>query len=159
MLWDLSSDAAESFFKCWNTNVKLVFGLPRNTFTYLVEGYFARSFTSLRNQIYSRYAGFYRKLLLSPSREVQFLARIVKTDPRSTTCRNLKLLSEKTSMTQPEFYSSNRIVAALPVKQVPEADQWRLGLLRSLIVVRDENMTRMEDPRHICAMFESLGST
>ena len=33
MLWDLSSDSAESFFKCWNTNVKLVYGLPRNTFT------------------------------------------------------------------------------------------------------------------------------
>ena len=26
MLWDLCSDAAESYFKCWNTNVKLVFG-------------------------------------------------------------------------------------------------------------------------------------
>ena len=34
-------------------------------------------------------------LLLSHSREVQFLARIVKADSRSTTC-NLKILSEKT---------------------------------------------------------------
>ena len=159
MLWDLSSEAAESFFKCWNTNVKLVFGLPRNTFTYLVEGYFASSFTSLRNQIYSRYAGFFRKLILSPSREVQFLAKIVRADPRSTTCKNLKLLSEKTPLVQPEFYSSARIIAALPVKQVPAAEQWRLGLLRSLKVVRDEKMTRMEDTRHICAMFESLCST
>ena len=74
-----------SRIKCWNTNVKLVFGLPRNTFTYLVEGFFASSFISLRNYIYTRYASFYRKLLLSPSREVLFLARIVKLDPRSTT--------------------------------------------------------------------------
>ena len=96
---------------------------------------------------------------MSSSREVQFLAKIVKSDPRSTTCRNLKLLSEKTSLVQPEFYSSARIVAALPVKQVPAAEQWRLGLLRSLKVVRDEKMTRMEDTRHICAMFESLCST
>ena len=95
MLWDLGSDSAESFFKCWNTNVKLVFGLPRNTFTYLVEGFIASNFTSLRNQVYTRYAGFYRKLLLSPSREVQVLARIVQLDPRSTTCKNLKMLSEK----------------------------------------------------------------
>ena len=27
MLWDLSSGSAESFFKCWNTNVKLVHGV------------------------------------------------------------------------------------------------------------------------------------
>ena len=159
MLWDLGSDSAESFFKCWNTNVKLVFGLPRNTFTYLVEGFFASSFISLRNQVYSRYAGFYRKLLLSPSREVQFLARIVRQDPRSTTCKNLRMLSEKTSLSQPEFYSSERVKAALPVKSVPEAEQWRLGLLKSLIIVRDEKMNRIEDTRHICAMFESLCST
>ena len=61
-------------------------------------------------------------------------------------------------MAQPEFYSSARVVAALPVKQVPAAEQWRLGLLRSLIVVRDEKMTRMEDTKHIFAMFESLCS-
>ena len=63
MLWSLDSDTAESFFKSWNTCVKLVYGVPRNTFTYLVEGYFAAGQTSLRNQILSRYSGFYRKLL------------------------------------------------------------------------------------------------
>ena len=54
MLWDLGSDAAESYFKCWNTNVKLVFGIPRNTFTYLAEGFFAENLTGLRNQVYCR---------------------------------------------------------------------------------------------------------
>ena len=35
MLWNLSSNVSEQFFKTWNTCVKLVYGLPRNTFTYL----------------------------------------------------------------------------------------------------------------------------
>ena len=109
--------------------------------------------------MYTRYAGFYMKLLLSPSREVQVLARIVKLDPRSTTCKNLKMLSEKTSLSQPELYSIERVKTALPVKNVPEPVQWRLGLLRSLIIVRDEKMNRMVDTRHMCAMFESLCST
>ena len=30
--------------------IKLVFGVPRSTFTYLVEGFFASSYQSLRNQ-------------------------------------------------------------------------------------------------------------
>ena len=63
MLWNLSSTGAESFFKAWNTCVKLVHGVPRSTFTYLVEGYFASGLTSLRNQILSRYSGFHQGLL------------------------------------------------------------------------------------------------
>ena len=159
MLWDLSSDSAESFFKCWNTNVKLVYGLPRNTFTYLVEGYFAETSTSLRNQILKRYAGFFRKLLSSPSREVQFLARVVASDPRSTTNKNLKLLSEKTAMVEPHLFSSERIKAALPVQHVPEAEKWRLGLLKSLLTIKEEKLNRGENTAQICAMFESLRST
>ena len=159
MLWDLSSDAAESFFKCWNTNVKLVFDVPRSTFTYLVEGFFASNFQSLRNQIYSRFAGFYRKLLMSPSKEVQLLARLVKSDPRSTTRKNLNMLSEKTSMAEPQLYSSERLRVALPAKTVPEAENWRLGLMTNLLIVRDEKLKRTEDTRHICAMTESLCST
>ena len=63
MLWDLGSEKAEQFFKCWNTCVKLTYSLPRDTFTYLVEGFFAFSQTSLRNQVLSRYPGLYRNLL------------------------------------------------------------------------------------------------
>ena len=36
MLWDLNSDSSEQFFKSWNTCVKIVHDIPRDTFTYLV---------------------------------------------------------------------------------------------------------------------------
>ena len=39
MLWDLQSDPAEQFFKCWNNSVSLVYQVPRSTFTYLVEDF------------------------------------------------------------------------------------------------------------------------
>ena len=63
--------------------VKLVHGAPRSTFTYLVEGHLAAGYVSLRNQILSRYSGFFRKLLNSPSKEVIILSRIVFKDSRS----------------------------------------------------------------------------
>jgi hypothetical protein len=91
MLWDLQSDSTEQFFQCWNTCFKLVYQVPRSTLTYLVEGYLAYSQVTLRNQILSRYPGFYRKLLVSPSREVMMLAKMVSSDPRSSTCKNLVL--------------------------------------------------------------------
>ena len=32
MLWDLQSNPAEKYFKCWNTAIKLVYGVPRSTY-------------------------------------------------------------------------------------------------------------------------------
>ena len=139
--------------------MKLAFDVPRNTFTYLVEGFLASDMTSMRNQILSRYAGFYRKLLNSPSREVRGLARIISSDPRSTTCRNIRLLRDKTGMDQPHVYSSAKVKAALPVQSVPEPEKWRLGLLTSLMKLRSEKYLRVEDSKSICAMIESLCST
>ena len=159
MLWDLGSSSAEQFFKSWNTCVKLTFDVPRSTFTYLVEGFLVSDMASMRNQIMSRYAGFYRKLLNSPSREVRGLVRIVSDDPRSTTCTNMRLLREKTGMSQPQFFSLAKVKAALPVKAVPEAEKWRLGLLTNLFKLRSETYHRVEDTRTICAMIDALCST
>jgi hypothetical protein len=58
MLWSLDSETAESYFKAWNTSVKLAYNVPRSTFSYLVEGFFAAGHMSLKNQILSRCPGF-----------------------------------------------------------------------------------------------------
>ena len=51
MLWPLEADPAQQYFRAWNTAVKLTHGVPRSTFTYLVEGFLAGQETSLRNQV------------------------------------------------------------------------------------------------------------
>ena len=159
MLWDLASSSSEQFFKCWNTCVKLCYDVPRSTFTYLIEGYLAADVAPLRNQVLARYAGFYRGLLSSPSREVRAMARIVSDDPRSSTCRNLRLLRQVTGLSQPHLLSNYRMKASLPVKSVPEKESWRLGLLTTLLRWRVEKHTRAEDTSRICAMIESLCTT
>ena len=82
-----------------------------------------------RNQVLSRYPGFYRSLLNSSSKTVRILARIVSRDPRSNTYKNLKYLERLTKLRHPEFYTAFKIKEALPVKRVPVEEQWRLGLL------------------------------
>ena len=159
MLWDLKGDSAEQYFKSWNTSVKLIFGVPRSTFTYLVEGYFAQNQPSLRRQILSRYPEFYRKLLTSPSKEVRVLARMVTGDPRSTTCKNLRYLREKTKLDKVEEYSSWRVRDALPALEVPETEKWRLGLMQSLFTMRSEKNMMVQDSKRICSMIDSLSST
>ena len=139
MLWNLSSEVAEKFFKCWNTCVKLVFDIPRSTFTYLIEGYFASQHTSLRNQVLARYPKFYRNLLNSPSREVRILARMVKNDVRSTTFANLKYLREVTKLAQPEQFGSARMKLELPVREVPDHEKWGIGVISKMLKIREEN--------------------
>ena len=124
-----------------------------------MEDHFAANQPSLRNQVLSRYPGFYRKLLSSPSREVSVLARMVSSDPRSSTCSNLKYLEELTGLAKPQFFSSERVKLALPVKKVPEAEQWRTGLMDKLMATRKDKYLAVSDSKRICAMVDSLCNT
>ena len=86
----------------------------------------------------SRFAGFYRKLLKSPSKEVHFMVHVVSDDVRSATCKNLCLLRSLTGLRQAEAFSSARIKSVLPIKVVPQSETWRLGLLTSLLSLHQE---------------------
>ena len=94
-----------------------------------MDGFLAKDQTSLRNQILSRYPGFY-------SKEVRMLLKMVESDPRSTTCQNLRYLRKVTKLENSEQYSSWRIRKELPLKYVPEPEKWRLGLLTDLMAMQ-----------------------
>ena len=91
MLYDLSSQASQSYFKCWNIFVKLAWDVPLNTYTYLVENCLAGPFVPLRKQICSRYVNFFRKLFSSTSKEVRHLANIVSRDAKSAVYENIDI--------------------------------------------------------------------
>jgi hypothetical protein len=158
MLWSLGSDAAESFFKAWNTAVKLVYNVPRSTFTYLVEGFFARGHMTLRNQVLSRYPGFVQNLLHSPSKEVRLLANIVARNPQSNTFKNIKYIEHLTDKS-PWDYSGLVIRKKLPVQQIPDGDKWRIGLITKMLDMRGQRHLCVEDSTKISAWLDSLCST
>ena len=91
MLYDLSSQASQSFYKSWNTFVKLAWGVPLDTYTYLVENCLAENFVPLRKQICTRYVSFFNKLFTSSSKEIRHLARIVAHDAKSRVYRTLSI--------------------------------------------------------------------
>ena len=92
-----------------------------------------------------RYPGFIEGLLKSPSPEVQLLSRVMTKTPGSTTRDNIKYIEELTGLNL-LYHNGGQIKAALPVREVPEVDKWRLGLLsvlfdqRSVQYVSQENM-------------------
>ena len=87
------------------------------------------------------------------------MARMVAGDPRSTTCKNLRYLREKTQLDKVEEYSSWRVRNTLPSHNVPEKKRWRLGLMENLFAMRSEKHMMVQDSKRICAMIDSLSST
>ena len=158
MLYDLSSQASESYFKTWNTFVKLTWNVSRSTFTYIVDNVLGTNFVSLRHQVYARYVNFFQNLFKSASIEVRHLARIVARDVRSVTSRNVRLI-ETVSGLSPWDYSKWRIKEKLAKTEIPDNNLWRVGLLQKLLVQRQENNALCIDTKQLDGMIDSLCST
>ena len=57
MIWDLYSEGAGQYFRCWNTAVKLVWNVPRSTHAYFVNCQLAASFVSIRPKLLAQETG------------------------------------------------------------------------------------------------------
>ena len=127
-------------------------------FQILVENVLATNFVSLRHQVYARYVNFFQNLFQSSSQEVRHLVRIVARDVRSVTSRNIKLI-ETVSGLSPWDYSKWRIKEKLAKTDIPDNNMWRIGLLKKMLVLRQERSAQCVDTKQLDEMIESLCST
>ena len=105
-----------------------------------------------------RYSGFLNNLRESPSTEVRFLVNVVAKDPSSNTAGNIKYIEELTG-TCPWSSPVSRVKATLPVKVVPDSEKWRLGLLQSLLQLREKRSFDILNTTRVTSMIDSLCST
>ena len=125
MTWNLFSESAGKYYRCWNTGVKLTWNVARNAHTYLVS-VLARGAPSIRTKILSRYTKYFQSLLASDCPEVAVVANIAGRDCSSTTGINLHKLQQETGL-NPWVAKSAEVRSVLLEKeqQVPQVDQWR----------------------------------
>ena len=159
MLWNLFSDEAEKFYRCWNTCTKLVWDLPRNTPVYFVDNLLACNFPSIRKQILSRYVKFYRSLLSSPSKEVAVLARIVGGNASTTTGLNILNISLETRLDPRKSPLSKFHEVLNKPCPVPAGCSWRLGLLEKYVNLRKSQQLACEGTDYLDQLINSLCST
>ena len=136
MLWNFRSDYAESYFKAWNIQVRNAWRVCSETHTYLVESFFAHGQKSLRSQIFGRYKKFLQKLLVSPSKEISFLSKVLMSDPRSTVAKNIWYLNHLTNADILKVDTAE-FKQKLPINEVPTNEQYRINLLTTLLEVRE----------------------
>ena len=84
-LWDLGGEKAKQVFTAWDYTVKLVWGCPAWTRTYILQQLLSCGHTSAKVDILSRYVKFFHSLRKSASHEVQVLSRYLARDVQSVT--------------------------------------------------------------------------
>ena len=135
MMWNLDGLKARQVYISWDTAVKLAWGCPRDTRTYLLQHVLYCGLTSARMDILSRYSRFFTALANSVCKEVRILCNIVSRDLRSTTASNLKLIADR-SNADPWVSSHQSVKDGLIRSEAVEInpiDQWRVRYLRSLL--------------------------
>ena len=108
--------------------------------------------------VLGRYPAFYRRLLESSSAEVRVMASLAAEWAQTVTARNLAHLRNLTNL-NPLWDSLKQLKQALPIKQVPEVERWRLGLLDKLMEMRTDKQRAGSDIKNVTAMISSLCST
>ena len=83
------------------------------------------------------------------------MANIVARDMGSVTGRNLELIRQETGL-NPWSATPAQIRDRLPRKEVPQQDQYRLGLLGKYLSDRRQLETDMADTKEISGLIDSL---
>ena len=139
-LWDLGSPEVKMLVNAYRTGHKLAWGVPRSCHTYLVDEVLAPHVASLEASLLSRFVGFFRSLITSPSGEVVVLALLAARDLRSSVGSNLALVRERTGLDP--WVAGRRVLQASleasTTRQVPAQDFWRPQLLQKLLTARLE---------------------
>ena len=159
-LWDLGGEKAKQIFSAWDYSVKLVWGCPAWTRTYLLQQILSCGHTSAKVDILTRYVKFFMSLRKSASKEVQVLSRYLGRDVQSVTGSNLRLIQETVKLNPWNISNTNLKVALISAEtvEVPMVDRWRLPYLCTLLSQRREasNNALEEEEKRIDELIESL---
>ena len=157
MTWSLYSDKAKHLFNTWSTCVKLAWGVPRGTHTYLVDNLLSSGIPSMRSSVLTRYCRFVNSARTSQIMEVRIVANIAAADVRSPTGKNLKNMEKEAgmSLTMNNMWEMKRVLIDMRTP-VPSQESWRLGCLRKFLTEKYRLLAIDQDTEAVDLLIDSL---
>ena len=160
MTWSLFSEKAKQVFNCWSTCVKLAWGVPRATHSYLVDNLLSAGIPSLRSSILARFCKFHASVKRSSSMEVRLVASLSEVDIRTATGSNLFGIRK-------DFKLDTRYTLSVEVKSiilgsvsvVPDQDIWRIGCLKNYLEQKYQQDANHQDTTELDELIDSICST
>ena len=159
MTWPLFSSAADQFFNCWSTCVKLAWRLDRATKTFFVDNLLAGGLPSLKTSVRACFSNFHQGVITSASLEVRVIACIAGSDLRSSTgstLHNIALVTGSDPVREPARARQELLRLRHPV---PAAESWRIPCLMKFLDVRHKQELLGEDTGEVEAIIRSLVTT
>ena len=157
MTWPLFSEKAQQVFNCWSTCVKLAWGVPRATHTYLVDNLLSGGLPSLRSSVLARYCKFFQSLMKSNSLAVRVMANICSSDVRSSTGSNLLNIEKEVKLDPLRDMLIKVKTALLGLRTpVPVEDCWRIACLQKFLAERFVLDASHQDTEDMDKLIDSL---
>ena len=136
VLWNLFSKEVTMIENSWNVSFRCMFNLPLQTHRYLVEPISKQ--THIQSFLYQRFLGFISRLEKCNKTAIKTLFRAVHDNTNSTTGLNMRKLLIKTNQFRKEDISIG-LLKSLTYHPIPEAEEWRIGVIFELLEWRYEN--------------------
>ena len=159
-LWRLDSDSTKKVCNSWKTGVKVAWRVHRGCRSYLLQHVLAVDFVPMKVKLFTRFIGFFRSLLESPSREVSVTARLGARDLRTSVGQNLDLIRRETGL-DPWCLSKQTLRSVLMENEkteVPAGDEWRCQFLMKLLDMRQTHhyAGNSDEEKHCQSLIDSL---
>ena len=149
-LWGFGSREMEKLESTFNKSIKIMYDLPWATHRYFIEPLTGRP--HLRKLLMKRYLAFISKIENSKKESLRKLLKLAKSDVRTTTGGNLRLIMMQSGMGSVD--DLNVIDAeSIEYHTIPEGETWRLEMLKELIEAKQGELQvpgmRKDDMDHI----------
>ena len=162
MTWSLCSPQAMQVYNCWNTCVKLAWGLPRSTHSYFVDNLLSGGIPSVRVCLLGCFWKFFEGVLTSSSLEVRLVAIIASVDIRSTSGSNLfgvRKLCKIDKLSSPSALAIKSLLLQEVKAEVPQRDDWRIPFLVKYLGERCQLQAKLMDTSEVDSLIASLCSS
>ena len=133
MLANLGGQPATQLMNCWGTTVKDVWRVPRPTHRVYAR-WLGSGFSSIREDLLSRWVKFFQSLVNGPSLEVAILARVAAADMRTTTAQNNRFIYNLTGLDATAAQVRTELRQREPA--LTEAESRTAGLICQALQVR-----------------------
>ena len=135
-LWNLYHEDVVRIYSSWNTAIKILFDLPRNTHRFFVEP--VSETPHIKNVLCSRYVSFVSSICSTQKHAIRLLASLCKYDKRTTVGENLHNIANDCNVDQ-SILSKSTVKQSLFYAPVPDDNIWKIHILSELLDVRKNN--------------------
>ena len=136
VLWDLSSKLVRKVETSWNVAVRRIFNLRRETHCYFVEP--VSEMPHIANVLARNCVNFVNMIRSSKKVAVRSLLKSIEQDTRSVTGQNLRRILLNSNQCNVQDLKLSDV--NLQYRPVPEAQQYRVGIVKELIEVQNNQL-------------------